>query len=116
MPIDWAQTVLAPLHKVFAEPMTYTPLGGRPFQITGVFDDAYLKEVLFDDASASVTEVSACVGIQLSEFPAMPKQNDQLFVPANPSLLRLAATYVVRQPRTDSHGASRLLLSKMTYP
>lgn len=113
MPIDWGAIVIGPLHAVFGERMRYTPVGGASFPVSGVFDDAYLKEVMFDDASSGVTEVSACVGVQLSDFSSPPQQNDQLFVPANPALLRSAATYVVRQPRADGRGAVRLLLSKV---
>lgn len=116
MPVNWDSVVIGPLHGVFAEPATYTPAGGASFPITVVFDDAYLKEVMFEDASTGVTEVSACVGIRLSEFSADPLQNDQVSIPANRSLRRPAATYVVRQPRVDSRGAARLLLSKMSSP
>jgi hypothetical protein len=116
MAIDWDSLVIGPLHGVFAEPATYMPLAGGSFPITVVFDDAYLKDAMFEDSSSGVTEVSACVGVQLSQFQADPQQNDQLFLPANPATRRLAATYVVRQPRPDSRGGARLLLSKMSYP
>jgi hypothetical protein len=114
--IDWDAVVIGPLMDVFAEPATYMPLAGGSFAITVVFDDAYLKEVMFEDASTGVTEVSACVGVQLSQLPADPIQNDRLLIPANPAKRRLAATYVVRQPRPDSRGAARLLLTKASYP
>lgn len=114
--IDWDAVVIGPLMGVFAEPATYMPLAGGSFPITVIFDDAYLKEVMFEDASSGVTEVSACIGVQLSQFTADPVQNDQVFIPANPLTRRLAATYVVRQPRPDSRGASRLLLTKASYP
>jgi len=116
--IDWDSLVIGPLHGVFAEesPATYMPLAGGSFPITVIFDDAYLEEVMFDDASSGVTEVSACIGVQLSQFPSDPVQNDQVLIPASPRLKRLAATYVVRQPRADSRGAARLLLSKVSYP
>jgi len=114
MAVDWDALVIGPLHDVFAEPATYTPFVGGSFPITVVFDDAYLKEVMFEDASSGVTEVSACVGVRLSEFLSDPVQNDQVFIPANPLKRRAAATYVVRQPRTDSRGAARLLLSKIS--
>lgn len=114
--IDWDAIVIGPLMGVFGEAATYMPLAGGSFGITVVFDDAYLREVMFEDATTGVTDVSACVGVQLSQFPADPVQNDQVFIPANPAMKRLAATYVVRQPRPDSRGAARLLLSKMSYP
>lgn len=112
--IDWDSLVIGPLMGVFGEPATYMPLAGGSLPITVVFDDAYLKEVMFEDASSGVTEVSACVGVQLSQFTADPAQNDQIYIPANPVKRRLAATYVVRQPRLDSRGSARLLLSKVS--
>lgn len=116
MPIDWDTLVISPLHSVFAEPATFLPLAGGSFSISVVFDDAFLKEAMFEDGSSGVIEVSACVGVQLSQFPADPAQNDQIFIPANTAKRRLAATYIVRKPIVDSHGAAKLLLSKASFP
>lgn len=110
MPVDWDGLVLGPNMRVFGEPSTYMPSAGGSFSITAVFDDAYLKEVMFEDASTGVTEVSAVLGIQLSQFPAKPIQGDQLFVP------RVNTTYIVRDARPDSHGGMKLLLSKVSSP
>lgn len=110
MTVNWNALVIGPLHSVFAEPVTYMPYAGGSFAITGVFDDAYLKEVMFEDASSGVTEVSAVLGVQLSQFVSLPVQNDQLAVPSANS------TYVVRQVRPDSRGAAKLLLSKVSSP
>ncbi|WP_321944613.1 head-tail joining protein [Burkholderia cenocepacia] len=110
MPIDWNAEVIGPLMGVFGEPITYRPLSGGSLSITGVFDNAYLKEVMFEDASSGVTEVSAVLGVQLSQFPAPPVQNDQLSIPS------VNSTYVVRQVRPDSRGAAKLLLNKVSSP
>ncbi|WP_175980057.1 head-tail joining protein [Caballeronia zhejiangensis] len=107
MSIDWNVVVIGPLIGIFGESVTYTPRGGAAFQITGVFDDAYLKEVMFEDATSSVTTVSAVLGVQLSQFAAMPAQNDSLAVAS------VGATYLVREVRTDSRGGAKLLLSKV---
>ncbi|MGN6589293.1 MAG: head-tail joining protein [Sphingomicrobium sp.] len=110
MPIDWNAVVIGPLQSVFGEPVIYTPQGGAAFQITGVFDDAYQKEVIFDDATTGVTTVAAVLGIQLSQFSVAPAQNDALQV------TRTGATYVVREVRVDSRGGAKLLLSKSSNP
>jgi hypothetical protein len=110
MPIDWNAAVLQPLMGVFGEPVIYTPLNGAAFQITGVFDDAYQKEVLFDDATTGVTTVAAVLGVQLSQFPVAPAQNDSLKVVSNGS------TYLVREVRVDSRGGAKLLLTKSSVP
>jgi hypothetical protein len=95
---------------IFGEPVAYRPLAGGSLQVSGVFDDAYLKEVMFEDASSGVTTVSAVLGIQLSQFPSIPVQNDQLYIASANS------TFVVREVRVDSRGGAKLLLSKVSYP
>jgi hypothetical protein len=104
--IDWDAEVIGPLMEVFGEPVTYMPAAGGSFSVDGVFDDAYLKEVMFEDATTGVTTVSAVLGVQLSQFQSTPVQNDSLQVP------RTGATYLVREVRVDSHGGAKLLLSK----
>jgi hypothetical protein len=108
--IDWDSVVIGPLMGVFAEPVTYLPLAGGSLSVTGVFDDAYQKEVMFEDASTGVTEVSASIGVQLSQFPSPPVQNDKL------TIVRTGTTYIVKQSRVDSRGGARLLLTRSSYP
>jgi hypothetical protein len=95
---------------VFGEPVTYRPLAGGSFAISGIFDNAYLKEVIFEDASSGVTEIHAVLGVQLNQFTAKPVQNDQL------SVASVDTTYVVREVRPDSHGGAKLILSKVSSP
>ncbi|KWR88771.1 head-tail joining protein [Cupriavidus sp. IDO] len=110
MPISWDKMVLGPLMGVFGEAVTYMPAAGGSYAISGVFDDAYLKEVMFEDASQGVTEVSAVLGVQLSQFTATPVQNDQL------SVASVNTTYVVREVRPDSRGGAKLMLSRVSSP
>ncbi|GJG92839.1 hypothetical protein [Cupriavidus pauculus] len=105
--IDWDAEVIGPLMGVFGEAIQYTPVGGIALTVTGVFDDAFVKEVLFDDASSGVTEVSAVLGVQISQFASAPAQNDQLVV------VRTGARFIVREARLDGHGAAKLRLSRM---
>jgi hypothetical protein len=108
MPIDWNAVVIGPLQGVFGEPVIYTPRGGAAFQVSGVFDDAYLKEVMFEDGSMGTTTASAVLGVQLSQFAALPAQNDSLTVVSS------GATYLVRDVRPDSRGGAKLMLSKVS--
>lgn len=110
MPVSWDKVVLGPLMGVFGEVVTYMPAAGGAYAISAVFDDAYLKEVMFEDASQGVTEVSAVLGVQLSQFSALPVQNDKL------SVASVNTTYVVREVRPDSHGGAKLMLSKVSSP
>lgn len=102
--IDWDSKVLAPLENVFGELVQFTPAAGAGFQVTGVFDEAY-KEI--DLAGGmGVTSVMPVLGVRLSQFPSPPLQGDQL------TILRTAATYVVKEVRPDSHGS---ILLKLNY-
>jgi hypothetical protein len=92
--------------QTFGVQIVYMPQAGASYPISGVFDDAFQKDVLFDDGTAGVTTVTAVLGIQRSQFRADPAQNDQLYVPST------NATYVVREPRMDGHGGGKLLLNK----
>ena len=104
--IDWDKNVLTPLGNVFGELVQFTPAVGAAFQVTGVFDEAY-KEV--DLAGGmGVTTVTPVVGVRLSQFQNLPRQGDQL------TILRTAATYVVKEVRPDSHGAALLMLNYLS--
>jgi hypothetical protein len=105
--IDWDAVVIGPLMKVFGEPATYTPPGGTAFPITGIFDDAYLREMLLEDGSTGTNTVSAVLGVQLSQFSTPPAQNGSLMVNST------GATYLVREVRPDSRGGAKLMLSKV---
>jgi hypothetical protein len=104
--INWDAVVIGPLMGVFGEPVIYTPFGGAAFQITGVFDDAYLAVVVLDDGTAGLTELSAVIGVQLSQFAVPPAQNGRLVVK------RTGAKFIVREVRNDSHGWAKLLLTR----
>ena len=106
--IDWDNLVLAPLEGVFGEPISYKPASGWTTETTiqGIFDNAYLKDVMFDDGSTGTTEVHAVLGVRLAEFTFTPAQNDHLLV------LRTGAYYVVKDVRVDGHGGAKLILSK----
>jgi hypothetical protein len=105
--IDWGANVLAPCLAVFGEPVTYTPAAGSPFQVTGVFDNAY-KDVSQSDFGTDVISVYPVLGINLADFPAPPAQGDQLTVASN------GKTYAVREPRQDSHGGALLILNYLS--
>jgi len=106
MSINWDALVIGPTMAVFGEPITYTSAFQDPVTITGVFDDAWLAEAMFEDGSSGVTEVSAVLGVQLSQLPFTPRPNDQLVVQ------RTGKKFIVREMRNDSHGWAKLLLTR----
>jgi hypothetical protein len=102
--IDWNAKVLAPVMGVFGEPVTYLPAIGSPFDITGVFDEAFTSVDLPGDSA--VLSVRPVLGIRLAEFPAgfdpEMAQGDQFTVQ------RTGVTYTVKAGKPDGHGWARL--------
>lgn len=101
MPIDWNALVLEPCHATFGEPAVYTPQGGAPFPINGVFDKAYEGIVVLQ--GEAVSERMPVLGCKAVDFTTYPKQDDTLVVRGE--------SYVVREVRDDSHGAIKLMLN-----
>ena len=108
--IDWDAVVIGPLQGIFGEPATFIPVAGLPFAITGVFDKAFHKESLFEDGSVGVTTESPVLGVQLSQFPSNPLQNDRVTVAS------VNTTFAVREVRIDGHGGAKLILNKVSSP
>lgn len=109
MPIDWDKHVLAPLARVFAEPAEYIPQVGEPYTITGVFDSAY-KDVDLIDPQVDATTTKPVLGVRLAEFRAEPVQGDSVRLPSARTL------FLVREVRTDGHGAVKLMLADTGEP
>jgi hypothetical protein len=110
MAIDWDAHVLAPLFAQFAEDVqpTYTPKGGTPFAIDGVFERAY-QEVLIDAEAAGgvgMNTVKPALGVRLAQFPDPPVQGDKVFVAS------VGLTYVVNNVQPDGLGWAWLILNK----
>ena len=111
MDFDW-DTVIGAVQSTFSNSsVTYMPSIGAPFGLAkGTFENGYQKEVIFSDGSVGVTTVLPTLGVQLSEFPVLPKQNDRLFV------AKVNSTYSVREIRPDGLGWAKLMLNKVSSP
>jgi hypothetical protein len=104
MPIDWDQAVLAPLEAVFGEGEIYTPVGGAPFDIQGVWDREY-HEVVLLDPTAPADSAYPVLGVRLALFAIPPAKNDRVFVKS------VNLTFIVRDVKPDGHGWAKLLLN-----
>jgi len=103
MPIDWDKAVIGPLNAVFGEPVAYTTAAGASVTgISGVFDAAYSDINLSDPLGT--TTIKPVLGVQLSQFLALPAQDDLVQIPS------VNNTYVVREVRLDGHGWAKLML------
>jgi hypothetical protein len=101
--IDWDKVVVGPTTGVFGEPVHYMPAAAAPFDIVGVYDDAYVE---VDPAgSMGVTSARPVLGVQLSAFPSPPLQSDRL------TIVRTGEAFFVKEVRPDGHGAAKLMLS-----
>lgn len=107
MSIDWDSLVIGPVVGVFGEPFTFTPAvsnpSSPPYSITGVFDEAY-RELDLAGGTAATTEMPV-LGVQMSQFPVMPRQGDQALCQ------RTGELFVVKEVRIDGHGAAKLMLN-----
>jgi hypothetical protein len=101
--IDWDTLVIGPTVKVFGEPFTYLSQTFAPFDFTGVYDEAYREVDLA--GGMGVTTTQPVVGIQLSQFPITPAQDDLL------TCHRTSETFKVREARPDGHGWMKLHLN-----
>jgi hypothetical protein len=110
MVFDWFATMDAAngaCQESFGEPVIYMPASGAPFNITGIFDEAFLELIVVDGVQVATEQPT--LGIQTSQFTAQfkaqPVQDDQL------QIVRTGDVYVVREPRPDGHGGGRLMLN-----
>lgn len=109
MAVDWNSKVIGPCISVFGEPVTYRPVTGSPYAITGVFDEAYKPVDMLDTASEIISTIPV-LGVQLAQFVAPPVENDKLFI------LSVGSTYIVRAVQPDGHGGAKLMLNFVSKP
>lgn len=104
--IDWGEMVLEPNIEVFGEPAVFqAAAGGLPASLSVIFDAAF-KEVKMSEYGEYHTSIYPAAGCNLSDFPAYPKQGDNL------TLESTGQIYTIREVRDDSHGGIHLILNK----
>jgi hypothetical protein len=96
-----------PCIDAWGQPVTYSPATGLPFTINGVFDEAY-REVDPSGSGIGLTSASPMLGVNLSDLPNPPLQDDQLTIQSSGSI------YIVKEVRVDSHGWAQLMLNKVS--
>lgn len=104
--LDWDATVLTPLFQQsgFATAARYYPAADAPFDITGIWQEPFKRlELLGPDAPTASAEPA--LGVQLSQFPAPPRQNDRVVI------VRTGAQYVVQTVEPDGVGGAKLVLN-----
>jgi hypothetical protein len=116
---DWDGLVIGPTVAIFGDTVQYVPNIGAAFTVTGVFDQAYLEltplgrggpdtESWSMASPGSITAEMPVLGVQLSQFPIPPEQDDLLTITSG----RFAGErFVVKEVRPDGHGGAKLLLN-----
>lgn len=105
MAVDWDTHLLAPLHGVFGEPVNYRPQGGDAYDIVGIFDRAYTRDVETLEGDIAINTTKPVLGVRDAQFKSPPRQYDQLFVRGR--------LYVVSDVQPDSHDGTRLELNEV---
>lgn len=101
--LDWDKLVLAPCEDIFGEPVIFTPAGGSPVTVTGIFDRSFRE---LEEAEPSQRDtIFVSVGLRLSQLPREPRIGDTLEVPS------VSIVFSVRQPRPDGKGNVRCILN-----
>jgi hypothetical protein len=86
--------------RTFGEDVTYTPQGGAPVTVAGVFRDEWVE--IDPETRAKISTQVPNLGIRLSDFAVKPKQRD--------TLVRSGTTYAVNDVREDGEGSATLFL------
>ena len=85
----------------FAEPATYTPVGGSPSIINGIFDDEFFEA----DAGGMVT-----VAVQQPQF--LCKTSDVPSAANGDGLSYNSVSYIIRIAKRDGTGTTTLVLEE----
>lgn len=114
MAIDWEAEVGTPTTAEFGGAATYYPADGSPpFDVVGVFDEGY-REVVIIDSLSYTSDAQPVIGITDAQFAArgrVPAQNDKVEI-RDPLSRCFGKTFIVKEPRPDSHGITKLMLNE----
>lgn len=83
---------------------TFTPNGGQPIEMQGVFDDSHAEEVPDAGGDVVISTHVPVIGVRLSDFPvgSLPERGDVI--------TRNGVGYDIVDTEPDGQGGSRLML------
>lgn len=115
--VDWDAAVLGPVHAVFGNvSVTYQPVAGQPFTLTGIFDRGYRQVVVLEDGGEAITSAQPVLGVRVSQMATAPVQSDRFTIlSATETALQpfVGAVFIVKEVRPDGHGEARLMLNRV---
>lgn len=91
------------------ETITYTPDGGEPVEVTGIFDALYVL-AKGSRAEAGVETLGPAVFFRLEDLPEDPQETE-----AEPVLTIRGVDYQVIERRPDGMGGIVLALRRLTH-
>jgi hypothetical protein len=109
--IDWDKVVNGPVMGVFGETAQYRPYSGMPFDVPSTFHEAFSNVSVVD--GMAVTTVSPALGVNLSDFPAPPRQKDEVVIAA--TSLHGGGTFTVKEVQPNGVGSALLLLNHVRF-
>lgn len=108
MPVNWDIHLLQPLQNVFGETVNYRPKGEVAYDITGIFDRAYTRDVEpLEAGDPTINTTKPVLGVRDASFTTQPKAGDRVYVYSVETL------FVVCDVQPDSHGGTRLELNRV---
>jgi len=118
MAIDWEAEVGAPNVAVFGGTARYYPADGSPaFDLIGVADEGF-REVVIVDSLSYTSDASPVIGVNSAQFALnnwTPQQNDKVKI-TDPLSKMFGQSFIVKEPRPDSHGIILLILNEYETP
>jgi hypothetical protein len=92
------ESIVSQIQDVFGSDVEYTPDGGSPVTIKGVFDNAWVEV-------EGVQSLRPVLRIALSALESAPGKGDQVQIDST--------NYRVVESRKDEHGGTSLILKKV---
>lgn len=102
MPVDFDALVNAPLAELFGRGVTYTPSGGDPVEVTGIFQAQH--QTVETEGELTFSSTAPVLWIRLADWPQAPARFDGVIVDA--------AAYIIEDVRPDGQGGVKLILKR----
>ena len=99
------ESILGISMTVFGTPFTFTPNGGQPENLTGVFDDEHEEVDLDVTGDAALSTHSPRIGVRISDFSIPPGRGDRIE--------RSNISYEIFDVQRDGQGGTVLILHEV---
>ncbi len=100
--IDLAAGVIESAQSTFGESVTYTPAGGSPATVVGIFNDIF--EVI-DQNGGGIMSARPTLGVAVADFDTLPAPDDEFTI--------RSVTYKVQEIQRDGEAGLVLHLHKV---